>query len=263
MSKRWNSRKASLVPDALRGGSEKMGQYLYGIVDDGREWTDGPLGIEQQEVYTISVGSLAAVVSDFSNQKIRPERRYLAAHQGVLKQLMAEGTALPISFGRIADSRAIERFLVQNQDALIAQLRRVAGKVEMGVSVRWDVTNIFEYFVRTHPKLQDARDRLLRSQSRDQKIEIGQLFEDLLNRTRETYTAQVKDCLHTYCSDIKQNRCRDDREVLNFACLVEKGSRADFEAGLYEAAKLFDDNFAVDYHGPWAPHHFVELNLNI
>jgi hypothetical protein len=45
---------------------------------------------------------------------------------------------------------------------------------------------------------------------------------------------------------------------MNLACLVRREAQEEFSAGVFAAAKLFDNNFAFDYSGPWAPHNFVE-----
>ena len=58
----------------------------------------------------------------------------------------------------------------------------------MGLRVSLDVPNIFEYFVNTHPELRTARDRFLgpyRNPSQDDKIELGRMFDRLLNEDRE------------------------------------------------------------------------------
>ena len=118
-------------------------------------------GIEGNPVHTISEGGLAAVVCGIEGARIRPERRHLAAHQGVLKRLLADTTPLPLSFGTLADSpQAIHRFLRRHQHAFLEQLERVAGQVEMGVRVTWDAPNIFEFFVNTHPELREAERRI-------------------------------------------------------------------------------------------------------
>ncbi|MFH1596354.1 MAG: GvpL/GvpF family gas vesicle protein, partial [Pseudomonadota bacterium] len=65
--------------------------------------------------------------------------------------------------------------------------------------------------------------------------------------------------------EIKRNKCRNESEVMSLACLVgrQAGAQAAFEEGVFAAAKLFDNNFAFDYNGPWAPHNFVELDLQL
>jgi hypothetical protein len=241
--------------------------YLYAIIGDARAQTYGDIGLDGRTVYSIPVGRVAAVVSDVPNGKIRPERSCLAAHQEVLKKLMAETTPLPMSFGILADSPgAVRTVLSGNQHALLEQLHRVAGKVEMGLRVTWDVPNIFEYFVNTHPDLRLARDRLLgghREPTQEQKIEIGRMFERLLNEDREAAAAKVEEILAPHCIEIERNICRNEREVLNLACLVERAALPQFESSVFKAAKQFDNNFAFDYNGPWAPHNFVELDLEL
>jgi len=172
-----------------------------------------------------------------------------------------------MSFGIIAEgSKAVQEILTRNHDTLARQLQRVAGKVEMGLRVSLDVPNIFEYFVNTHPGLRAARDRFLgpnRNPSQNDKIELGRMFDRLLQEDRETYTDRVAEILSPCCVEIKRNKCRNEGEVMNLACLVPRDGQDRFEAGVFAAAKLFDNNFAFDYNGPWAPHNFVELNLEL
>jgi hypothetical protein len=241
--------------------------YIYAVIGNAQDRSYGEVGIDGREVYCISVGRVAAVVSDVSREKIRPERSRLAAHQEVLKKLMAEVTPLPMSFGILADSpQAVRKMLSRNQQALLEQLRRVAGRVEMGLRVTWDVPNIFEYFVNTHPELRLERDRLLggqREPTQEQKIEVGRMFDRLLTEDRDAYAEKVEGILAPLCAAIERNKCRNEREVLNLACLVERAAMPHFEAGVFEAAKQFDNNFAFDYNGPWAPHNFVEIDLQL
>jgi hypothetical protein len=241
--------------------------YVYAVITDAQGRTYGDFGIDGRKVYSIPVGRVAAVVSDLSSEKIRPERSRLAAHQEVLKKLMAETTPLPMAFGILAESpEAVRKMLSRNQRALLVQLHRVAGRVEMGLRVTWDVPNIFEYFVNTHPELRLARDRLLggqREPSQEQKIEVGRMFDRLLNEDRDEYTDNVEEILAPHCTEIERNKCRNERELMNLACLVERAAMPQFEGGVFEAAQQFDNNFAFDYNGPWAPHNFVDIDLEL
>ena len=250
-----------------RRKADQRGKYLYAITSGKDDCVWGPFGIDAGLVYSISDGRVAAVVSDFSNAKIRPERRHLAAHQEVLKKLMEETTPLPMSFGIIAQgSNAIRKILSLHQKSFIEKLNHVAGRVEMGLRVTWDVPNIFEYFVLTHTELRAARDRHLgshREPSQEDKIEVGRMFDRVLNEDREAYAEQVEDVLSDCCVEIKRNTPRNEREVISLACLVEREGQAEFEKGIFDAARLFDNNFAFDYNGPWAPHNFVDVALNL
>ncbi len=248
-------------------GTEREKAYVYAVIAGARGQTYGNFGIDGSNVYCIPAGRVAAVVSHVGAGRVRPERSHLAAHQEVLKKLMAETTPLPMSFGIIADGpEAVRKMLLRNQQALLEQLHRVAGKVEMGLRVTWDVPNIFEYFVNTHPELRRARDRLLggpREPTQDDKIEVGRMFDRLLNEDREAHVDRVEEILSRYGTEIKPLKCRNERDVMSLACLVAREATPRFEAGIFEVAKHFDNNFALDYNGPWAPHNFVEVDLEL
>ncbi len=223
------------------------------------------LGMDGEPVSTIVEGPLAAVVSGVTGEKIRPERRRLATHQEVLKQLLAGTTPLPMSFGILAnDSEAVRGILKQNQHRFLEQLEHVAGKVEMGLRVSWEVPNIFEYFVATHPELRAARDRLVgggRAPTQEEKIELGRMFDRLRGEARNRCAEQVEGVVLRICSQIKVNNCRADNEVINLACLIRRQDQESFGDAVFQAARLFDNNFSFDYNGPWAPHNFVDIFL--
>ncbi len=243
------------------------GRYLYAIIAGSGDKSYGRVGLDRGSVYTISDGGVSAVVSDVANQKVRPERRHLAAHQTVLAEVMKDVDLLPVSFGIISDGPgAVKRLLRTNRKAISEQLKRIVGRVEMGVKVSWDVPNIFEYMVNLHPELQEARDRLIALEDRirqEDKIGLGQWFEELLASDRERHVNRVEEVLESRCSEIKRNPCRDEKDVMKLACLVERTALDRFESGVMEAASCFDDNFAFDYNGPWAPHNFVEMEVEI
>jgi hypothetical protein len=239
--------------------------YIYAIVEGGEPRFYEALGLEGKDVYTIPDGRVAAVISDLTGPKVRPERANLTAHHAVLKRLMTVTTPLPLAFGTVAASpEAIHKILLRNERAFVEQLARVAGKVEMGLRVTWDVPNIFEYFVNIHSDLRMARDRLmgtLHEYTQEEKIELGRMFDRLLNEDRENHTVRVERVLAPLCVEFKVNSCRNEREVLNLACLVKRNAQEAFSNGVFAAAKLFDNHFSFDFSGPWAPHNFVEIDL--
>jgi len=242
-------------------------KYLYAVVAAGSTLREDSLGVGEAAVFALTEEPLAALVSEFPQPRLRPERRHIAAHQAVLQQLLASTTPLPVSFGTLADSpEALCRILRRNRRAFLEQLHRVEGRVEMGLRVRWDVPNLFEYFVHTHPELEQARDRYFggaREPSRDERIELGRVFDQLLQQDRESYAEKIERILASCCSEMQRDRCRSEQEVMQLACLVGREALPEFEACVCRAAELFDCHFSFDYSGPWPPYSFVELHLDL
>jgi Gas vesicle synthesis protein GvpL/GvpF len=244
------------------------GRYLYAIVDRGADRSPlGLTGVDGGEVYALGDGRIAAIVSDLPDKKVRPERRRLAAHHEVMRRLMADHTVLPMAFGLIADGpESVRRILRLNQDAFEEQLGRLRDKVEMGLRVTWDVPNIFEYLIAVHPELAAYRDQIFRggrAPSPDEKIELGRFFDRLLNADRQAAIDRVLRVMEPHCDSITVNKPRDERDVMNLACLVARDRLKDFEAGVVEAARGYNNDYAFDFNGPWPPHNFVEVELRL
>lgn len=242
-------------------------KYLYAIAASGGDRACDTQGIDGSAVYCVSKDGISAVVSDCSRQKIRPERAHLAAHKEVLKRLMQESTVLPMAFGMIADDVVeVRRMLARNKSLFQAQLDYIAGHVEMGLRVTWDVPNIFEYFVDIHAELREARDRLMgnkREIRHEDKLELGQLFDRLLNEDREAHYEKVAGALDPCCTEIKHAPARNLNEAINLNCLVPRDGQKRLEDAVFAAAALFDNNYAFDLNGPWAPHNFVEMQVKL
>jgi len=241
------------------------GKFIYALVEGDGERIYKVRGIGNGAVYSLPEGKIAAVVGDVHSTRVRPERRNLMAHRAILAHLLELGTVLPMRFGIIAaNSRAVHELLAANASRIEEQLLRVHNRVEMGLRVSWDVGNIYEYFVSSHPILREMRDRLVNegdSASRDEKIELGRLFDRLVNDERQKHTERVTEVLQNYCEEVTSNSPKKEREVMNLACLVDREAQSEFEKGVFDASKLFNNDFLFDYNGPWAPHNFVDLDL--
>ena len=251
----------------INRSSRQTGCYLYAIVARADSGQLGLCGIDGSQVYAISDGHLAAVLSNMPNEKLRPERRRLAAHNDVHKQLLECGTLLPMAFGIIADgTAAIERILAINHEPFVEQLTQLDGTVEMGLRVCWDVPNIFAYFVTTHSELSLLRDQVFlggREPTKDDCIELGRLFDRSLTQERAVQTSKVLQTMNDYCVECKENKPRNESEVMNLACLIRRDAQKEFEQGVFEVAKQFDNHYSFDFNGPWPAHNFVDIDLQM
>ena len=245
----------------------ETGLYLYGIID-ARDGLDvSTRGIDGGDIETIEADGIAAVVTRVSRQKIRPQRANLAAHNNLLRSLVEHQGVIPCAFGMVASSEEqLQDVLRANRDKLLGLLTRLRGKVEMSLSVYWNTSNIFEFFVGTNQELKQMRDRVFRSgrePSLEERLELGKTFEAQLQQCRERHTQQVIDTLSPYCADIRAVDPGSEQMIMKLVCLVPKDQEGRFEQGIQEAARRFDDHYNFKYSGPWAPFDFVDITLDL
>jgi hypothetical protein len=243
------------------------GFYLYGIVE-ARDGLDVSLpGIGGGDVELIEVDGIAAVVTRVGCQKIRPLRGNLAVHHKLLRDLLDRQAVIPCAFGMIAcDEEQLEKVLRANRDQLLRQLQHFRGRVEMSLSVYWNTSNIFEFFVAGNQELKQMRDRVFRpgrEPSMEERIELGKLFESLLGECRQRHTQQVIDTLSPYCAEIRSVDPGAEQMIMKLVCLVPKDRQSHFEQGIQQAARKFDDHYNFKYSGPWAPFDFVDVTLDL
>jgi hypothetical protein len=243
------------------------GLYVYGIIDAHDGLDISMSGIEGGNVETIEVDGIAAVITRIARRKIRPQRTNLAVHNKLLHELVERQTVIPCAFGMIASSEEqLQEVLRVNHNELLHQLNRFQGKVEMSLSVYWNTSNIFEFFVTVNQELKTMRDRVFhagREPSVEERIELGRLFESLLRECRERHTDQVIETLRPYCTEIRAVDPGQEQMIMKLVCLVPKIQQDRFDEGIQEAARKFDDHYCFKYNGPWAPFDFVDVTLTL
>ena len=244
------------------------GFYVYSFLQSkDREaiLSENLTGIEDAKITVIDSGDLAVVASPIIPKKIRPQRKFLAAHQEIVTHLAKSWSMLPVSFGLIADDLdQVHHILDKNRDILIEQLNRVGGNVEMTIALKWTAENIPQYFVDRYPELKAARAMIVEGRaSREDQIELGRVYDSLMNAERSTHTKVFMDNLSPISKELEVQPNRDDADVIRLACLIAREKEEEFTAAVYQAAELFTDDFAITFNGPWPPYTFVKLALSM
>jgi hypothetical protein len=250
----------------LSGGPVGVG-YLYGITEAEAELPAAMPGIDGGPIEAIVVGRLAAIVTRVSRNKIRAQRSNLLAHHKLLGELVRQRIVLPCAFGTVAaDEEQVCNLLRANQDELLDRLALLDGKVEMSLSVYWNTSNIFEFFVTNNQELKEMRDRVFRPSrepSMEEQLELGKMFESLLQQCRECHTKQVIEALSPYCAEIRSIDVGTEQMIMKLVCLLAKEDQCRFEAGIQAVAQKYDDHYTFKYSGPWIPYYFVDVKLGI
>jgi len=211
---------------------------------------------------------VGAVVSAFSpKERLLPLRKNLEPHNEVLREVMKTTTVVPMTFGHVARSEAeIRKTLRRHRAAIGTQLDRVNGAVEMGLKVKWDVDSIYDYIVGVDPELAAFRDQVFgrsNAPSQNEKMELGKLFEDRLNRERDEQTDRVVEMFKESVREHRANVPKGEKVVMDLAFLVERDAQKAFEDRVFQVAGAFPAEYVFDYSGPWAPFNFVDLDLSM
>lgn len=240
--------------------------YIYAFCD--RPAASQELeGLKGAPVRFVEAGGVYAAVSDAPDGRLRPQRRLLAAHQAVLSAIAGEVSTLPAAFGLVADSETmLTETVEQNAETLTGELHRVAGCVEMEVRLGWDVPAVFDHLVSIDDELRAMRDQLVKlgeSAPHDLRVEIGRRVERVLEANRNEASQIVIEAIAESCKEIERLDASSETELARLSVLIAKEDLAAFEAAIDAVAEQFDDSYAFRLAGPFAPHSFVDLHLDL
>ncbi len=240
--------------------------YIYSFCEAGDNAVDiGGLGGDP--VRLVEHAGLCAAVSDAPAGRLRPQRRLLAAHQRVLAALAESIPTPPAAFGLVADSLPLLlAAMEENEDDLRRELERVGGCIEMDVRVAWDEGAGFEPLVAMDETLAELRRELVAhgdAAPHALRVEVGRRVEQVLTHHRGFAESVVSGCLAPACRELKVLPPAAESELVRIAALVERDDRGAFDRAVEAAAEQFDASHVVRLAGPFAPHSFVDLHMNL
>jgi hypothetical protein len=106
--------------------------YIYGVVEAAPA-ADLGLGIDGSPLRAVSVGRVAAVVSEHEGAPEKGEDRFWQ-HEAVVERLLEEGAVLPMRFGAtVAGEKELEALLRPREEEFVRLVTEVRGAVELSV----------------------------------------------------------------------------------------------------------------------------------
>ena len=113
-----------------------MSLYVYCLGDElAGPAFEGLAGVGGGRVSVLTLGNLAAVVSEAGGEPAAPTEENLLAHNRVNAAALAGSTPLPCRFGTRSTPEQLAGYASANEAALAAALARVRGCVEMSVKL--------------------------------------------------------------------------------------------------------------------------------
>lgn len=244
---------------------EAKGKYIYCIIKEKKTLKFEMSGQDEKEVYLVTSGELAAVVSDSKINDYPFTREYLLAHQRVIEQIMKKGyDVLPVRFGTVAENAAAiqGKILKAKRKELLEVFTIVEGKVELGLRVLWEnMADVFKEIVQDRSDIQRAKKEAEKNPNRFQVARVGELIARALEQKREEEAEKILRPLTKLAADFKERQRIGDSMVLSCAFLVPKKNEKEFDITVSELRSNYGARIRFLYVGPIPPFNFVELKL--
>lgn len=253
----------------IESEAKAEGKYLYCIIGAPAPATFETPGIggRGDVVHTLTVGRLAAVISDSPRIEYENNRRNMMAHTKVLEEVMTRHALLPVCFGTVATGPEpiTGKILEERRDELAQLLEMMRGRHELGLKVSWREDVIFAEVLDENPTIRKLRDSLVgRSpeKSHFERIRLGELIGQALERKRREDEERILARTRPFVHKTKLNKPIGDRMILNAAFLVEAAEESSLDRAIEEMDTAWGSRLSFKYVGPVPPYNFVTINIH-
>lgn len=246
-----------------------MKLYVYGLITNVAvaPIKAKPVGLLAGPVDVLPVGRVAVVASTIEDDEILPVRRNTIGHTKVLEELIERRiTVLPMQFGIVlSDSDTCRHIVSTQEDAIAGLLDQLTGKIEVGITVRFNKDALFREIAAEKPSIRDrgrslaARDEVATYHDR---VALGQEVEQMIRRKHEADRAALLSRITRLCVDRKDLKAPDDLTVVRSACLVESAAEPELYAAVEAYARDREPRCDISYVAPVPAYNFVRATLD-
>jgi hypothetical protein len=241
-------------------------KYIYGVIEEARPRQFSFPGIGEAEVYTVNHENLAAVVSDTEFEEIDPTQRNVRAHTVVQDEVLREYTLLPMGFGMVAnDWDDVRSLLEKNYHGLVREVKRLSGKIEVGLKVFWDQEAMMKELEGRSKELSRMKERMKAASSPEQvqslMMQGGKLAERVAVSWKTKYAQPAYEHLRELASDARVNNPVGVKNILNASFLIDRSRENEFQDEVYKLDSEYKGRVNFKYVGPLPPYSFVNLKL--
>ncbi len=237
-------------------------RYVYGLISADTPLPDGLTGLGPSgQVWKISCGNVAAIVSDVPEERRLGKRRHLLAHEAVVEAVAAESTILPMRFGAvITEDGVTNELLAPHQEYFAGVLEELEGRTEYTLRGYYDLEAVLPDIIQSDADMRALHQRvrgLSEEAGHFDRIQLGELIAKALKVRRQQDAQDILEALALpYVVMRKVYDPEQDDDVVNAAFLVERARQQEFENAVYEVGGRLP-MVRLKLAGPLAPYDFV------
>ncbi|PIP12756.1 MAG: hypothetical protein COX49_03895 [bacterium (Candidatus Stahlbacteria) CG23_combo_of_CG06-09_8_20_14_all_40_9] len=258
-----------------------MGRYVYGIIGDSEAKSFGPIGIDGEEVYTISPanpsrdgtgreGGIACLVSnspvfDYRSMPKPNVATHLSIYQSAIEQVMKDYTVIPVKFGTIAkDEDEVREILLKGYQELIEILKSMDNKIEFDVVALW---SDFDSILKEVGKAEEIKELKMkyvgayRNTPLQDRIEIGRTIKVLLDKRNNVTLELIQNVLNEIAVDACNHERLNDKMIMNNAFLIERDKEPQFDKLIDEIDNRLQGKVNFRCVGPLPPYSFSRVEV--
>ena len=213
------------------------------------------------KVYFLSYEGITAAVSDTPLIKYVPSRKNSMMHANIIHEIMKYANIVPCNFGNVFKCKEdVITFMREAYKYILANLKKVKDKVELGLRVFWKKDTFAEEVETEEIKaFRDSISREADANSYFLQMELGKMVEEQVNNLREKHIESIFKPLAENAVEAKLSEPSNPLMVFNAAFLVWKHKEEEFDALIAKYSEKYSDRFDFSYSGPWPPYNFTDI----
>ncbi len=238
-------------------------KYIYCIIQTADDFDFGPIGLNDERVYTIKCGKLAAVVSDSQEEEYSmADEAHVKAHEMVLEKTMEKFEMLPIRFGTVAPStHEVMSFIKQHHRDFKHLIKKLKGRVEIEIEIFWkEMDRVFAEIVEESKRLKKLKSSG-KPRSREDLIMAGQLVGAKLRAKKEKEILRYLKYMKGTYADFRINPTAKDDLIMYASFLVDKSGQNKFDEAVDKMEEENRNRVRVRYIGPVPPYSFASVRV--
>ncbi len=224
-------------------------KYIYCLISLKKEAHFGPIGINDEQVFTVNFKEIAAVVSDVRDNNFEVLDHGIT-HQKVVEKMMDEFCLIPMAFGQTSTDTEIKAFLSQRYLELRKLLTHLEGKSELGLKVMWKKDAILKEIANSSDRIRILTKHLNDSPGENPyglKMELGKLVVDELDARGKKISSEMVSELSKSAVEYKLNEAMGDGVIVNAAFMVEKIKEKEFDERIDRLESKYKDWITMRY----------------
>lgn len=250
----------------------KEGRYIYGIIKNTERENIESFNIKTNEdVYTINYKDISCVVSkspiqDYTSILKETLGHLLIKHQTIIEEIMKNHNIIPAKFGTfVFDDDEVIEVLKRGYSKFKELFLILDEKIEVNVSATWtDLNSIMKEISEKDKRIREFKTEIIKkppSQNLQDRIKIGMMIKDGLDKRREKEQTCIIDYLKEFTIDFQKHPVMDDKMILNCAFLLEKRKEPGFDLKLKTLDKEYQQKVNFRYIGPLPSYSFFTCQL--